>query len=175
MKNLFLLNLEDGHQPVFPLYSVKHTYFDSNRKSICHGHIMPLRWITLLLFFLGNLNYAFSQATVTASGTWTTATWSPAAPVAGQSVTVNVGCTLTVDQSTPPLNDLTINGVVIISNTAVSIMTIGGNITVNAGGRLRIMAVSSSQPLERTLPLTVTLLMCTIQETAGCWMKVFLN
>ncbi|MBP6009993.1 MAG: hypothetical protein KA787_04425 [Bacteroidia bacterium] len=118
------------------MYSVKHTYFDSNRKSICHGHIMPVRWITFLLFFLVNLNNAFSQATVTASGTWATATWSPAAPVAGQSVIVNVGCTLTVDQSTPPINDLTINGVVIISNTAVSIMTIGGNITVNAGGRL---------------------------------------
>ncbi|MBL7948853.1 MAG: G8 domain-containing protein, partial [Bacteroidia bacterium] len=115
---------------------MKHTYFDSNRKSICHGRIVPIRWITFLLFFFVNLNSAFSQATVTASGTWSTATWSPAAPVAGQSVIVNVGCTLTVDQSTPPLNDLTINGVVIISNTAVSIMTIGGNITVNAGGRL---------------------------------------
>lgn len=102
------------HQPVFPLYSVKHTDFDSNRKSICHWYIMPLRWITLLLFFLGNLNYAFSQATVTAAP-GPRRPGSPAAPVAGQSVTVNVGCTLTVDQSTPPLNDLTINCVVIIS------------------------------------------------------------
>ncbi|MFZ7154330.1 MAG: hypothetical protein ACO1HP_11180, partial [Bacteroidota bacterium] len=82
------------------MYSVKHTNFDSNRKSICLWHVMPLQWILLLFLFFGQFNNSFAQATVTASGTWSTATWSPAAPVAGQSVIVNVGCTLTVDQST---------------------------------------------------------------------------
>lgn len=89
------------------------------------------------LLILVNSKSAYSQVTCTSTGTWATATWNPSAPTAGQSVTVALGCTLTVDVNTPVINDLTINGVVIVSNSATSYLTISGNLVVNSGAKLQ--------------------------------------
>jgi hypothetical protein len=78
-----------------------------------------------------------AQVTCNASGNWSgTAGWVPAAPVAGDNVTVAVGCTLYVDIITVDINDLTINGVVIITNTAGSILKMQGNLIVNSAATL---------------------------------------
>ncbi|MBK6837840.1 MAG: hypothetical protein IPG90_05820 [Bacteroidetes bacterium] len=89
-----------------------------------------------LFLFLAQLQAAKAQVTCMSSGTWASATWNPAAPTAGQTVIVAVGCTLTVDVNTPIINDLTINGKVIVSNSATSYLSIAGNLVVNTGAAL---------------------------------------
>jgi len=94
--------------------------------------------IFLLLFILflqiGSLR---AQVTCNASGTWSgTAGWLPSAPTAGQNVIVAVGCTLYVDLSTVTINDLTVNGVVIIENNGASTLAMEGNLTINSGATL---------------------------------------
>lgn len=94
-------------------------------------------FLIAVLFSLISNSPGFAQVTCTSSGTWATATWNPATPTPGQSVIVAVGCTLTIDLNTPTINDLTINGTVIITNTAVSYLTIAGNLVVNSGASLQ--------------------------------------
>ncbi len=75
-----------------------------------------------------------AQVTCNSSGTWSaTAGWVPAAPAAGENVVVAVGCTLYVDILTPQINNLTVNGVVIITNSASSILFMEGNLVINSG------------------------------------------
>ena len=111
--------------------SLKGKYCDIIRVKILRSFL-----ITVLFIFAANAP-GFAQVTCTASGTWATATWNPSAPTPGQNVTVALGCTLTIDLNTPTINDLTINGTVIITNTAVSYLTVAGNLVVNTGGSLQ--------------------------------------
>lgn len=103
----------------------------------CIFSMIPGRaFLLLLLAFLLTGRESYAQVTCNASGTWSTAGWTPAAPVAGDNITVAAGCTLTVDILAPVVNNLTINGVIIISNSASSYLTVSGNITVNNGAKL---------------------------------------
>ena len=102
-------------------------------------------------------NDCSAQVTCIASGNFTSPSiWSPAAPVAGQFITVNSGVTLTIDSITPQTGDLFINGRVIVNNTAQADLVTGGNITVNSGaslennGRIEFMVLSKTFLLNGT-------------------------
>lgn len=74
------------------------------------------------------------QVTCNTTGNWSSgAIWSPASPIAGQTVTVAVGCTLYVDISTVQISNLTVNGTLIINANAGSDLNIAGNIIINNG------------------------------------------
>jgi len=95
--------------------------------------------INSLLFFLCILlsQTTLGQVTCTSTGNWSSgAVWAPSAPAAGENVTVALGCTLYVDIATPAINNLIIQGVVIVNNTGSGILSIDGNITVNSGAAL---------------------------------------
>ncbi len=100
--------------------------------------LLYLRHLILAFAFITSTNYSsHAQVTCNASGNWSgTAGWVPAAPVAGENVTVAVGCTLFVDVSTVDINNLTINGVVIITNSVSSSLSMTGNLIVNSGAAL---------------------------------------
>ena len=109
-----------------------------------HLHLSGL-WVStklypIILFLISlviQINSASAQVTCNASGTWSgTAGWVPSAPSAGENVTVAVGCTLYVDLATVTINDLTINGVVVIENNSGSSLAMAGNLTINSGATL---------------------------------------
>ena len=77
-----------------------------------------------------------SQAICNTTGNWSSTVWTPSAPIAGQTVTVAVGCTLYVDVNTVQISDLVINGTLIINGNATSDLNISGNITINTGATL---------------------------------------
>ena len=93
--------------------------------------------VILITFLIFISRTSFAQVTCNSTGTWSgTAGWTPSSPVSGQSVTVATGCTLTVDVSTIQVNDLTVNGVLVITNSGSSILYMSGNLTVNSGATL---------------------------------------
>ncbi len=98
--------------------------------------VKPLIIIITFILFLFR-NDCSAQVTCISSGNFTSPSiWSPAAPVAGQFITVNAGVTLTIDSITPQTGDLIINGRVVVNNTSQADLITGGNITVNAGASL---------------------------------------
>ena len=87
----------------------------------------------LLIVFILPLK-SKGQVTCNTTGNWSSgAIWSPASPIAGQTVTVAVGCTLYVDISTVQISNLTVNGTLIINANAGSDLNIAGNIIINNG------------------------------------------
>ena len=95
-----------------------------------------IRKAVFLIYLLFFSLITEAQVTCIGSGTWSTATWSPAAPIAGQNVIVNPGCTLTIDVSTPMLFNLTINGNVIVTSSAASSLNMNGDLIINSTGSL---------------------------------------
>jgi len=119
-------------------------------------HLMTLFVITTCL-----TNTVNAQVTCNATGTWSgTAGWIPAAPLAGENVTVAVGCTLFVDINTVDINNLTINGTLIIMNSATGVLNMTGNLIVNSGavlinnGRLSFQTIGNSFNLNGTATYT---------------------
>lgn len=95
----------------------------------------------IFLFVLGiSTNYFLNAApNVTLSGgNWTTnAIWSLGyAPVAGDIVIISAGHSVSVTTNTNVIADLTVNGEIIVSNSATSSLSMNGNLIINAGGRL---------------------------------------
>lgn len=77
------------------------------------------------------------QATSSVSGNWSSPLiWSPAAPTAGQTVTIPAGVTVYVDVTTVMISDLIVNGTLIINSDATSDLNIAGNITINGNSIL---------------------------------------
>lgn len=77
------------------------------------------------------------QAISSVSGNWSSALiWSPAAPSAGQTVTIPAGVTVYVDVNTVIISDLIVNGTLIINADAISDLNIAGNITINGNSIL---------------------------------------
>ncbi|MBL0139082.1 MAG: hypothetical protein IPP86_11220 [Bacteroidetes bacterium] len=98
--------------------------------------VKPLIIIITFIVFLFRTDCS-AQVTCIASGNFTSPSiWSPAAPVAGQFITVNAGVTLTIDSITPQTGDLIINGRVVVNNTSQADLIAGGNITVSTGASL---------------------------------------
>ena len=78
-----------------------------------------------------------AQVTCIASGNWSNPLcWSPAIPQNGDNVIINPACTLHVDVSTSILNDMTVNGTMIIDNAASVSLNMSGNLTINSGASL---------------------------------------
>ncbi|TAH38849.1 MAG: hypothetical protein EYC69_14285 [Bacteroidetes bacterium] len=93
--------------------------------------------IVACTIILCTLPTSHAQVTCNASGTWSgTAGWVPTAPVTGDNITVAAGCTLFVDISTVDINNLTVNGVVIITNSTSSSLSMTGNLIINSGASL---------------------------------------
>ena len=89
----------------------------------------------LLIFLLPFLSNG--QATSSVSGNWSSPLiWSPAAPTAGQTVTIPAGVTVYVDVTTVMISDLIVNGTLIINSDATSDLNIAGNITINGNSIL---------------------------------------
>lgn len=98
----------------------------SDRKNL----VSTLLYLTFIFFFLSVSFYSSGQKICISSGNWITAGWSPSPPVAGDSVVVNSGCTLTVDASTPAIGSLTIFGSILITNSATSVLSMSGNLNL---------------------------------------------
>ncbi len=108
-----------------------------------------------LFFTLFFISGSKGQVSCISSGNWSSpAIWSPAPPIAGQTVTVALGCTLTVDIVTPQITDLTINGRVIINSNLSSDLQIGGNILVNSSGQLENNGIIHFNVANKTFTLS---------------------
>jgi hypothetical protein len=115
---------------------------------------------SILLLFLAVLLLpakSNSQAISSVSGNWSSAfIWSPAAPAAGQTVTVPAGVTLYVDVSTVMISDLIVNGTIIINADAISDLNISGNITINGNAILENNGGINLNTPGRTFTITGT-------------------
>lgn len=124
MQKLPTFLLKSGYNSAFSLSCTK-----DQRDGLTHVFIF-------LLIFFCFYNPVFSQVTCTNSGTWTTATWSPAPPTTGQSILVNAGCTLTIDQTTPLLQNIQIDGAIIVTTGSTSCLLLNGDLIINNGAVL---------------------------------------
>ena len=96
--------------------------------------------------------------TASVTGNWSnTATWGgSAAPVAGDSVTVNTGITVTVDvdssAGTAPDNetvfDFLINGTGQVVISATKTLTLTTNLDINSGGVITVNGTLLTAPLD---------------------------
>src|ERR1039458_4136723 len=97
-------------------------------------------FITIVVAFIfANLSIAQTTYTATATGAWSTMTWSPVGtPGAVDNVIIPDADTVTIDQNIS-INDLTVgggtSGVLQFSKTISDTIVINGNILVNPGDR----------------------------------------
>ncbi|HEU4497070.1 MAG TPA: G8 domain-containing protein, partial [Flavobacterium sp.] len=80
--------------------------------------------------------------TAVASGNWSDpATWSPASvPTAGDNVTIPAGITVTEDVTAAAAYSLNISGNLVYTATVARTLTIGTDVTINAGGSFKSAA-----------------------------------
>ena len=99
------------------------------------------RLLFVIIILLSNaVNLLATDYTSAGSGSWSnSSTWSPAGvPGAGDNVTIASGNTVTIDQDVE-INNLTINGSLVIGNDAtVRNLTVDGTVTIASGGSFTV-------------------------------------
>jgi hypothetical protein len=88
------------------------------------------------LFEIWNHGLDHSQTVVTSGGNWSDPSIWPGemVPTAADDVTIPTGTTITVDVADAICGDLTVNGTLVMLNTAVCSLTVQGNLLINSGG-----------------------------------------
>lgn len=88
------------------------------------------------LFEIWNHGLDHSQTVVTSGGNWSDASIWPGSevPTAADDVTIPSGTTITVDVADAVCGDLTVNGTLVMLNTAACSLTVQGNLLINSGG-----------------------------------------